>query len=281
MRSIGNIQQITRAMEMVSASKMRRAQQHVQATRPYAERIRAMVGDLATMTSFEDAGSFPLLIQRPIKRSEVIMITSDRGLAGAFNANVIRGTISFIQQERARNIDETDMVAVGRKGRDFMTHLRQTMIADFTSLPDYPSFDDVRPIVRIAIDDFIEGRVDAVHVSYTQFVNTMRQIPVIEQVLPIQAPAGAGEITDYIFEPSSADVLHALLPRFVEVQIYQALLESIASEHSARMISMHNATDAAHDLVTELTMSLNKARQTKITNEVAEIAAGAAALGGS
>lgn len=271
--------QVTRAMEMVAASKMRRAQQHVLATRPYAERIRAMIGDLATMTAFEDAKAFPLLTQRPIHRSEVILVTSDRGLAGALNTNVIRRSVHLIQDERPEGLNEVDIVAVGRKGRDFFTRLGREPAASFVNMGDRPTLDSIRPIVRVAVDDFISGRVDAVFVVYTQFINTLRQQPQAMQVLPITAPPGAGEVTDYIFEPDPATVLEALLPRFVEVQIYQALLESIASEQSARMVAMRNATDNAREIVSELTMTYNKVRQAQITREVAEISAGAAALG--
>lgn len=277
-RSVGNISQITRAMEMVSASKMRRAQQHVLATRPYAERIRAMIGDLAAMTAFEEAGEFPLLVKRPVQRSEVIVITSDRGLAGAFNANVIRRAVQLMRNERQESAQDIDVVAVGKKGRDFLARSHTGLTASFTSLGDNPAFEDIRPIVQIAVSDFIAGKVDAVFVVYTKFINTLRQEPQVIQVLPIEAPPGAGEVTDYIFEPSPAAVLQALLPRFVEVQIYQALLESIASEHSARMVAMRNATDAAHDIVADLTLTGNRVRQAQITREVAEISAGAAAL---
>ena len=270
--------QVTRAMEMVAASKMRRAQQHVLATRPYAERIRAMTGDLATMTAFEERNQFPLLIQRPVKRSEVILVTSDRGLAGALNTNVIRRTVHFIQDERPESINEVDIVAVGRKGRDFFNRLGRQPAASFVNMGDRPTFESIRPIVRVAIDDFTSGRVDAVFLAYTQFINTLRQQPQIVQVLPITAPPGAGEVTDYIFEPSPATVLEALLPRFVEVEIYQALLEAIASEQSARMVAMRNATDNAREIVSELTMTYNKVRQAQITREVSEISAGAAAL---
>ncbi|HET9017474.1 MAG TPA: F0F1 ATP synthase subunit gamma [Thermomicrobiaceae bacterium] len=278
-RSVRNMAQVTRAMEMVAASKMRRAQQQVLATRPYAERIRAMTGDLATMTAFEDRNQFPLLIQRPIQRSEVILVTSDRGLAGALNTNVIRRTVHFMQEERAESPGDIDIVAVGRKGRDFFTRLGRRPSASFVNIGDRPTLDSIRPIVQIAIDDFTSGKVDAVFLGYTQFINTLRQVPQVVQILPITAPPGAGEVTDYIFEPSPAAVLEALLPRFVEVEIYQAVLEAIASEQSARMVAMRNATDNAREIVSDLTMTYNKVRQAQITREVSEISAGAAALG--
>jgi F-type H+-transporting ATPase subunit gamma len=263
---------------MVSASKMRRAQQQVTATRPYAERIRAMVGDLAMMAASEDISAFPLLQRRPVERVAVILITADRGMAGALNTNVIRHTLRFITQERTETSENIDLVAVGKKGRDFFMRLGRRMVAEFPQTGDNPGFDAMRPIVQVAVDDFTSGAVDAVFVAYTRFVNTLRQVPEIQQVLPIEAPSGAGEVIDYIFEPSPRAVLEALLPRFIEIQIYQALLESIASEHSARMVAMRNATENARDLVSELTLTYNKVRQAQITREVSEIAAGAAAL---
>ncbi len=276
-RSVRNTAQITRAMEMVAASKMRRAQQQVMATRPYADRIRAMIGDLASV-GVEEQSQFPLLVQRPIRRSEIILITSDKGLAGAFNANVIRSALRFMTNERPEGVDNVDMIAVGRKGRDFYTRFGKRLTADFAQSGEQPSLESVREIVRVAISDFETEKVDAVFVAYTRFINTLRQTAEIRQILPIEAQEGSGDITDYIFEPSPAAVLQALLPRFVEVQIYQALLESIASEHSARMVAMRSATDNARDLVRELTLTYNKVRQSQITREVSEIAAGAAAL---
>ncbi|ACZ38857.1 F0F1 ATP synthase subunit gamma [Sphaerobacter thermophilus] len=278
-RSVRNTAQITRAMEMVAASKMRRAQQHVLATRPYAERIRAMIGDLAAMGDAEEQARYPLLAKRPIQRSQIILITSDRGLAGAFNTNVIRRAIQFMTDERPESLENIDVVTIGRKGRDFLTRYGRPLVASFTDVGDYPTLESIRPVVRIATDDFVAGKVDAVYVVYTRFINTLRQVPEVLQVLPIEAPPGTDEVTDYIFEPSPEAVLEALLPRFVEVQIYQALLESIASEQSARMVAMRNATDNARELVSELTLTYNKARQAQITREVTEIAAGAAALG--
>ena len=276
-RSVRNISQITRAMEMVAASKMRRAQQQVVATRPYAERIRAMIADLATV-GVDERSQFPLLVQRPVNRSLVILVTADKGLAGSLNTNVIRRSLRFMTNERPEGVDNVDVLAVGRRGRDFYTRYGKRLTAEFPQKGDPPSLESIRPMVQIAISEFINGEVDAVYVAYTKFINTLRQSAEIQQILPIQAPEGSGEITDYIFEPSPAAVLEALLPRFVEVQIYQALLEAIASEHSSRMVAMRNATDNARDLVRDLTLSYNRVRQAQITREVSEIAAGAAAM---
>jgi len=279
-RSIKNTAQITRAMEMVAASKMRRAQQAVLAARPYADRIRAMLGDLAAMTSpTEEVRAFPLLQRRPIKRIQLILVTSDRGLAGSLNTNVIRRAVDFMTRERSEPIENFDIVAIGRKGRDFLVRYGWPMIAEFTRITDRPSVEMIRPIVELATQDFISGRVDAVFVVYTHFINTLRQEPRVFQLLPIEPPQESGAISDYIFEPDPATVLEALLPRFLEMQLYRILLEASASEHSARMVAMRNATQNALDLVAELTLTYNKARQAQITREVSEIAAGANALG--
>lgn len=276
-RGIRNIAQITRAMEMVSASKMRRAQQRVTESRPYSDRLRGVIADLASLNIDDQNASFPLLEQREIKRAEIILITPDKGLTGPLNANLVRRASRYILSEAGVPVQ---VVAVGRKGRDFMVRTKQDLVAEFTNLGDRPTLDDIRPATDIALNDFTSGAVDAVYVVFARFVNTLSQVPEVRQILPITAPEGGGVYTDYIFEPDPVTVLNNLLPRFVEIQVYQALLESIASEHSARMVAMRNATDNANEVVSDLTLSLNKARQAQITNQVAEIAAGANALGG-
>jgi F-type H+-transporting ATPase subunit gamma len=276
-RSVKNLSQITRAMEMVSAAKMRKAQQRVLASRPYAERLRAVIGDLSALRiDSAETRAFPLLEQREVAHTAVILITPDKGLTGAMNTNVIRRASRYILTEA--NVP-VEVIAAGRKGRDFMTRTRQDVVAEFTGLGDNVALDDVRPIVDIALQDFISGKVDSVQVVYPKFVNTLTQTPEILQILPIMRPEGEGTYSDYIFEPDPETVLNALLPRFVEVQVYQALLESIASEHSARMVAMRNASQNAKDMVSDLSLTLNKARQAQITREVSEIAAGANALG--
>ncbi len=277
-RSVRNISQITRAMEMVSASKMRRAQQRVTASRPYADRLQGVIADLAALqVDAEDLRQFPLLQQREIKNVGVIVITPDKGLTGPLNSNILRRASRYILSEANTPVR---VIASGKKARDFMLRTKQDLAAEFTNLGDNVSLDDIRPIAQIALDDFISGQVDAVHLVYARFVNTLSQVPEMKQILPIVRPEGEGTYRDYIFEPSPAAVLESLLPRFVEIQIYQAMLEAIASEHSARMVAMRSASDNARDLVSDLTLSYNKARQAQITREVSEIAAGAAALGG-
>ncbi len=282
-RSVRNISQITRAMEMVSAAKMRRAQQRVVATRPYTERIGAVIANLSGLAGTADADArFPLLDQRPIGRVAVILVTPDKGLTGAMGSNVIRRASRYILNEAGVPVE---LITVGRKGRDFMVRYRRDVVAEFTALGDYPTLAQVSPIAQVAVDDFVSGKVDAVHLIYTRYISTLSQRPELQQLLPVQPPQeteaeGEAGRTDFIFEPSPAAVLNSLLPRYVDQQVYRAILESIASEHSARMVAMRNATDNAKELVSELTLSLNKARQAQITREVSEIAAGANALRG-
>ena len=277
-RSVRNMSQITRAMEMVSAAKMRKAQQRVLASRPYSDRLQGVIADLASLRiDAAELANYPLLTQREITRSAVILITPDRGLTGALNTNVIRRATRYILGEA--NVP-VEVIASGKKGRDFMVRTRQDVVAEFIGLGDAPSLDDIRPMVDVAIQDFVAGKVDAVFVVFAKFVNTLSQVPEVRQVLPIVRPEGEGAYSDYIFEPSPQAVLADLLPRFVEIQVYQALLESIASEHSARMVAMRNASQNAKDLVADLNLSYNKARQAQITREVSEIAAGANAFAG-
>jgi F-type H+-transporting ATPase subunit gamma len=263
-------------MEMVSASKMRRAQQRVLASRPYSERLQAMIGDLSAIQLDSDQMTrFPLLEQREIRNTALILITPDRGLTGPLNSNIIRRAARYIQGEADGPVS---LLTIGKKGRDFMVRARQNVTAEYTGLGDTVTLEGLRPIVQVAIDDFVSGRVDAVHVVFARFVNTLTQVPEVRQVLPIVRPEGAGAYTDYIFEPNPAAVLESLLPRYVEILVYQAMLDSIASEHSARMVAMRNASENAKDLGSDLTLSLNKARQAQITREVSEIAAGAEAF---
>jgi F-type H+-transporting ATPase subunit gamma len=275
-RSVGNMQQITRAMEMVSAAKMRKAQQRVTASRPYSDQLRQIMADLATQQPDpEQLAQFPLLQKRPIQRIELIVVTPDRGLTGALNTNILRRATRFILEEAGAPVR---VIAVGKKARDYFVRTRQDVVAEFIGMGDIVSLDAVRPITDIAIHDFVNGTVDAVYVVNAHFVNTLVQRPEVVQVLPVEPPKAHQGYADYIFEPSPEAVLNDLLPRYVEVQLYQALLEGLASEHSARMVAMRNASDNAKEVQRDLTLSLNKARQAQITREVSEIAAGANAL---
>ena len=274
-RSVTNMSQVTRAMEMVSAAKMRKAQQRVLASRPYSERLGAVIADLASLNlDPEHAATFPLLQQREVKRAALIVITPDRGLNGALNSNIVRRASRYILSEA--NVP-VEVIAAGKKGRDFMVRTRQDVVAAFVGLGDTVTLDDVRPIADVALADFYAGKVDAVYVIFARYVNTLTQRPEVRQILPITPPENveAGAYTDYIFEPSPEAVLTDLLPRYIEIQLYQAILESTASEHSARMVAMRNASENAKELAGDLKLSLNKARQAQITREVSEISAGA------
>jgi F-type H+-transporting ATPase subunit gamma len=270
--------QITRAMEMVAASKMRRAQERVTSGRPYSERLREVLGDLAALQLDADQlQEFPLLAQREINRTAVILITPDRGLSGALNTNILRRVTRYIRDESGDG--SPAFIAVGKKGRDFLVRTNQNVVAEFIRLGDRPTLAEVRPIAQVAIQEFLEGRVDAVHIIYPQFVNTLTQRPTVVQLLPIERPESeTQDAEDYIFEPDPRVVLGAILPRYVEVLLYQTVLENVASFYSAQMVAMRNATDNAKELASDLDLALNKARQAQITNEVAEIAAGANAF---
>jgi F-type H+-transporting ATPase subunit gamma len=279
-RSVKNMSQITRAMEMVAASKMRRAQDRVTAGRPYSERLRDVLADLSSaQLDAEQLAQFPLLEQREVSRTAVIFMTPDRGLSGALNSNLFRRGAQYLRDHAG---EDPKVIAVGKRGRDFMAKSGRTLSGEFVQLGDRPTMEDTRPIAEMAVDMFLSGEVDAVHLVYPKFVNTLVQTPEVVQILPIERPevdenrASANE--DYIFEPSAAEVLNAILPRYVEVLIYQAQLETVASFYSAQMVAMRNATDNAKELVGELNLSYNKARQAQITNEVAEISAGANAF---
>lgn len=272
-RSVTNMSQVTRAMQMVAASKMRKAQQRVLASRPYSERLEAVISDLASLKLDPDyLAAFPLLQPREVKNAALILITPDKGLKGALNSNLARRASQFILSETTVPVE---VIAAGKKGRDFMVRTQQNMVASFDGLGDNVSLDDVRPIAEIALNDFYEGKVDAVYILFAEYVNTITQRPEVRQILPIARPEEAGTYTDYIFEPSPEAVLSELLPRYIEVQLYQAILEAAASEHSAQMVAMRNASENAKELASDLRISLNKARQAQITNEVSEIAAGA------
>lgn len=279
-RSVRNVSQITRAMEMVAASKMRRAQERVTAGRPYSERLRDVLADLSSaQLDADQLARFPLLEQREVERSAVIFMTPDRGLSGALNSNLFRRGGLYFRENAAQ---EPQVIAVGKRGRDFLAKAGRNVVADFIQLGDRPTMDDTRPIAEAAIDMFLSGEVDAVHLIYPKFVNTLVQTPEVVQILPIVRPdvdenrVSASE--DYIFEPSAEDVLNAILPRYVEILIYQAQLETVASFYSAQMVAMRNATDNAKELVDDLNLSYNKARQAQITNEIAEISAAANAF---
>ncbi len=276
-RSVRNMSQVTRALEMVAASKMRRAQERVTRSRPYSERLREVLGDLAsTQIDTEQLQEFPLLAARDtIKKTALILVTPDRGLSGALTANILRRATQYIRKDAGADVE---VIAVGKKGIQFSARTRQNVVAQFQGLGDRPSLDDIRPITQIAIAEFLNGNVDAVHLVFPQFVNTLVQRPEVVQILPIVRPEKSNTTEDYIFEPDAKAVLNGILPRYVDVLVYQAVLDTVASFYSAQMVAMRNATDNAKELVDDLKLALNKARQAQITNEVAEISAGANAF---
>ena len=272
-RGVQSIAKITRAMEMIATSKMRRAQERGLAGRPYAEKIMQVISDLAAIPG--DQALHPLLQRRPASRIAIVHITPDRGLCGGLIANINRNAGAFLMKQQPA----VSLTCVGRKGLDSMRRLGREIRAEFTWLGDQPSLLDTLPISRIIIDDYTSGYIDAAYLSYTQFVSTLTQKPVMQQVLPVEpAVIPGGENVDYIYEPDAKDVLAGLLPRFVEMEIYHAILEAIASEQSARMVAMRNATDNAKELVDDLTLVYNKARQEAITKELLDITGGVAAL---
>jgi F-type H+-transporting ATPase subunit gamma len=273
-RGVQSTAKITKAMEMIAASKMRKAQERGLAGRPYTEKITQVISTLAAVPS--DKMPHPLLISREVKRIALLMVTPDRGLSGGLVSNLNRRAATFIAEQTA----PVTVIAIGRKGLDFMRRTRRDLTAEFTNLGDKPGLLETLPISRILIDDFNSGKVDAVYVCYARFVNTMVQTPQIVKLLPVTPVAvePGKHNPDYIFEPDSASVLDALLPRFVEMGVYHAILEAIASEQSARMIAMRNATENANELIQDLTLVYNKARQESITTELLDIIGGAAAL---
>jgi F-type H+-transporting ATPase subunit gamma len=286
-RSVRNIAQVTRAMQMVAASKMRRAQEQVLATRPYSAKAWEVLTHLAAQRG-SDQWIHPLLTRRDrIATTGIVLITADKGLCGAYNGNVVRATLHFMQDlgHPAR------LITIGRRGRDFMIRYGGNVVAEFSDLPPQPSLLDITPIARTAIDDYLSGDLDEVYVAYTDFINTLTQAPTIRRLLPITPGRVDSSVMReymadtpmhlagvYIYEPDPETILDAVLPRFTELQIYQAVLEALASEHSARMVAMRNATDSANELIGDLTLTYYRARQEAITTEMLDIAGGAEAL---
>jgi F-type H+-transporting ATPase subunit gamma len=277
-RSVASTAKITKAMELVAASKMRRAQMRALAARPYAEKLRGVLADLAeSLESLHMEAVHPLLERREVRQIAIVLITPDRGLCGGLNANLNRRAAAFaLEQGEAR----VRLVCVGRKGRDFFARAGYPIAGEFTKLGDYPSYEDTLPISRLVMDDYVAGEVDRVFLIYPLFVNTVTQRPDVRQLLPVEPPAReAVKPVDYIYEPSSPEVLGELLPRYVEMIVYEAVLELSASEQSARMVAMRNATDAANEMIEDLTLTYNKARQEQITKEILDIVGGSVGLG--
>ena len=273
-RSIRNVSQITKAMETVAASRLRRAQERVVSSRPYVEALEDILADLAGVTTEGDVPA--LLANRNVERVALVMLSPNRGLAGPLPGNLNRRAALFIANEAGVPVD---IVAVGKKGRDFMGRRGQNLIAEFIDISDRPVMADILPVAQIVINGYTNGDFDRVVLIYTKFNSMVNQTPELKQLLPVEPPAGERtKPADFIYEPSPGEVLNELLPRYVETLIYQAQLESQASFYAAQMVAMRNATDNANEVIGDLTLTYNKVRQAVITKEVAEIASGAEAM---
>lgn len=277
-RSIKNTQHITRAMKMVAAAKLRRAQAQVTAARPYTLKLNEIMGRLMGAV---DPETQPLAAPREVKKVGYVLITADRGLAGGYNANLIRLTDERLRAEKR----DTALVAVGRKGRDYFRRRQVEIAESFTDLGDAPDIYQARELSRRLVNMYLDGTLDEVHLVYTRFYSAIRYVPRVEQLLPIDPVKGTAEempdfnITgDYIYEPTPEAVLRDILPRYLEIKVYQALLEAKASEQGARMTAMDSATKNAGEMIDKLTLSFNRARQASITREILEVVAGADAL---
>ena len=270
--AVKNIKQITRAMQFVAASKLKRAQDATLSARPYSQKIDELLADLAVVIGPED---HPLLVRREGGKRLIVLITSDRGLAGPFNTNTIR----FAAQEITEHSGDMAVVTVGRKGRDAMRRSRVPMEAHFEGFGDRPTFADVLPLARLITDDYLAGTYARVDIIFSQFVSTLTQRPALDHLLPIEPAEDTEGIpgNQFIFEPNPGAVLEQLLPRYIAARLFQAVLESKASEESSRMVAMRNATDNAEDLIQDYTLAYNKVRQANITREMIEIASGAQA----
>ncbi|MBP6786495.1 MAG: ATP synthase F1 subunit gamma [Candidatus Promineofilum sp.] len=288
-KSVKNISQVTSALAAVSASKASRAQRQAEATRHYAQKAFEIIQNLAAQPG-ASATTHPLMMAREnVKTIGLVLLASDRGLAGSYNVNMVTLAERFL----AAAGKPAKVIAVGRKGRDGMVRRGYNVIAAFDRIPDPPSFLDIMPIARVTIDSMLSGEVDQVFIGYSEYVNLVTRRPVIRQLLPLK-PADLSQIPgkeyvsgvdsvqasqqSYTYEPSAEALLNDIVPRFTRLQVYQSLLEALASEHSARMVAMNNATDNAAELVDILTLERNKARQASITNEILDIVGGAEAL---
>lgn len=280
-RSVKNISQVTRALQAVSASKVRRATDALMHTRPYATKAWQVLTHIAEQPGRQTL--HPLLTRRPEVRSViVVLLTGDRGLAGPYNTNIVR----FTTERFDRYPVPVRYLTVGRKGRDLMIRRGKEILAEFSNLPAAPSFGDVSPIGRIAVEEFLEGKADEVYLVYTDFINMVNQKPTVKKLLPLEVTGEErvqeyerteGPTAAYIYEPGQEEILDEVIPRFTALQVYQAVLESLASEHAARMVAMKNATDSASELADILQLEYNKVRQQSITNEMLDIAGGAEA----
>jgi F-type H+-transporting ATPase subunit gamma len=275
--SIKNTQKITRAMEMVAASKMRKTKDRMQATRPYSKKIGVIIKHLAQANP---EYKHPYLIAREVKRIGVILVGSDRGLCGGLNSNLFRKMLTQLIQWDKENI-EVDVCTIGTKASGFFSNLKVNLVGQASKLGDSPHLQDIVGVIKIMLDSYEAGRIDQLYIVSNEFVNTMTQRPTVEQLLPVVACELDESLSghwDYIYEPDAKDVLDYLLNRFIESKVYQGLVENNACEQAARMVAMKSASDNAGNLIGELQLIYNKARQAAITQEISEIVAGAAAV---
>ncbi len=293
MKAIKSTRQVTKAMELVAASKMRRAVQNAQLLKRYALRAWNLLQKIS-----RSGRTHPFLVETEFKKALVIVFTSDRGLAGALNAHILRATARYVQAMKNEKDVQLEFVGVGRKGQQFLARTGQNMVAAFPAFSNHTKFKDIRPVSKIAMDGFLDGTYDHVILVYSNFISALVQEPTVKVLLPFTQsglmtmiqemfpPRSAGmedlsqqvENVDYVFEPSGEETLNRILPQLIELQIYQAVLESAASEHSARMVAMKNASENASDILDDLTLTYNRTRQSIITSELAELSASKAAL---
>ncbi|MCW5655224.1 F0F1 ATP synthase subunit gamma [Hydrogenophaga sp.] len=277
-KSVENTKKITKAMEMVAASKMRKAQDRMRSARPYAEKVRQIAGNLSRANP---EYTHPFMQINDAKTAGFVVVTTDKGLCGGLNTNVLRAVTTQLKELQGQGVN-AEVVAVGNKGLGFMNRIGAKVVSSVTGLGDTPHLEKLIGPVKVLLDAYTEGRINAVYIAYTKFINTMKQESVIEQLLPLSAGTlqenAGGRDWDYIYEPDAATVIDELLLRYVEAQVYQAVAENMASEQSARMVAMKAATDNAGSVIGELKLVYNKTRQAAITKELSEIVAGAAAV---
>ncbi len=275
--SVKSTQKITSAMEMVAASKMRKAQDRMDATRPYADKMRQVIGHVALATP---EFTHPFMRRREVRRVGFIIVSSDRGLCGGLNSNLFRRLVREIRSLRDAGT-ELQFCTIGTKALGFFRRVGGQVVAQATHLGDAPHIDDLVGTIKVMLDAYVAGELDEIRIAYNSFVNTMTQQPTIEQLVPLAEGEDADQLThhwDYLYEPEAKDVLDSLMTRYVESLVYQAVVENAACEQSARMVAMKSASDNAGDLIDELQLIYNKARQAAITQEISEIVGGAAAV---
>lgn len=278
--SVKNTQKITSAMEMVAASKMRKAQDRMQSARPYADKMRNVISHMAFAHS---EYNHPFLHEREARRVGYIVVTTDRGLCGGLNINLFKSAVASMREWEQQNV-EVDLCAIGNKGISFFAHLGGNMVSQQSQIGDNPNLSDLIGAIKVMLDSYNEGKIDRLYIAYNRFVNSMTQEPTVEPLLPLPVHENPADDLvkhwDYIYEPDAKTVLDAVFIRYIESLVYQGVVENIACEQSARMVAMKAATDNAGELIDQLQLIYNKARQASITQEISEIVGGAAAISG-